>query len=154
MTDEAEKAPAKKAPSKGVKAWGAKAIHEGITLPSGQVVSVKVPNLPALMKADAVPNDLIDAAISFASASKLTADMLKDQWDFIRWVVPITVVDPEVTEDDVDTLPAEDVEMVAAFAARTTDVDAVGHHLGGLETSAAWRKFRGQLDLDEDLGGL
>jgi hypothetical protein len=139
-------------PKPGTKtAWAKKGVHEGVTLPSGMVVTIKLPNLPAMLKADTVPNDLIDQAISFQSATEVTPQMLKDQWDFIKWIVPITVAEPTITEDEVADLPAEDVDMVAGFASRTIDVDAIGHHLGGLETSDAWRRFRGQLDLSEIL---
>ena len=155
MTPTAAKQPEEAAPKNVTKsAWSKKGVHEGVTLNSGAVVTIKVPNLPALLKADAVPNDLIEQAISFQQARQVTADMLKEQWDFIRWIVPITVLSPEIGEDDVENLPAEDVEMVAGFASRTIDVDAIGHHLGGLETSAAWRRFRNQLDIDEVLEGV
>jgi hypothetical protein len=155
MTTEAktdDTAPATKPVSKS--AWAKKGVHEGVTLNSGAVVTIKIPNLPALLKKDAVPNDLIEQAISFQGARQVTAEMLKDQWDFIRWIVPITVLSPEISEDDVENLPAEDVEMIAGFASRTIDTDAIGHHLGGLETSAEWRRFRNQLDIDEVLAGV
>jgi hypothetical protein len=59
------------------------------------------------------------------------------------------LVTPKITEDDIDDLPIEDVEMLAGFAMRTNDIDAIGHHLGGLETHRRFRELRGLLTIDE-----
>lgn len=135
-------------------AWKKNAIHEGVRLPSGAVVSIRIPNLSALLKAGSIPNDLVDAAIQFAASQELTADVMKEGHDFLVWAVPRTVVDPKIDEDEVDDLPAEDLELLATFIGRTNDVDAVGHHLGGLHTNAEWRRFRGIVSLDEIAAGL
>ena len=45
----------------------------------------------------------------------------------------------------------EDVQMIVQIALRQTDMDAVGHQLGGLETVESFRQFR---DLDSSLTDL
>jgi hypothetical protein len=61
------------------------------------------------------------------------------------------VVKPELSEDDVDEIPAEDFGMLVEFALRQRDTDVLGHHLAGLETTEAFRKFR---DFEERLADL
>lgn len=135
--------------------WKKAGVHEGVTLPSGAVVSIRLPNLPKLIKSGQLPNDLIEAAIEVRDASKITREMLEESWEYTRWIVPRTVVAPEITEEDVDNdvVPPEDLELIVAFAGRQTDTDAVGHHLAGLEKNADWRRFRGRLSLDEISAG-
>lgn len=134
--------------------WKKKRIHAGVTLPSGFQVDIALPNLAAMLKAGVVPNPLIDSAIKHAEAQRVTADMLKETWDFTRWIVPKMVVNPEITEEDIDELPIEDVEMLAGFASRTNDIDAVGHHLGGLETYKSFRDLRGLTSIEEALADI
>lgn len=131
--------------------WKKRALHEDMTLPSGQVVDVRLPNLPYLLKAGSIPNPLVDAAIQFSEEREITSEMLEESFDFIVWAVPRTIVSPEVTEEDVESgeLPAEDLDMIAAWIARSLDTDAVGKHLGGLDTNADWRRFRGRISIDE-----
>ncbi len=116
-----------------------------ITLPSGTVVEIVLPNLQFLMKTGQIPNGLVELVTKVQTTPDLTVtpEMMKEQYDFTRFVVARTVVAPKITEDDVDDLPAEDIEMVMDFAMRNRDVDILGHHLAGLETQADWRKFRG-----------
>lgn len=139
-------------PRKTKQAWGKKRVHEDITLPSGQVVDIRLPNLNKLLKAGDIPNPLADAAIEFANAQsqKVTREVLENSFEFACWIVPRTVVAPEITQEDVenDTIPPEDLDMLAGFIARTLDMDAVGHHLGGLEINQDFRRFRGITDID------
>ncbi len=140
-------------------AWKKAKVHEGVRLPSGAVVSVQLPNLLQMLKGGNVPNELVDVAIQFADTQDVSdpeqrRKLLEDQWDFVKWIVPLTLVDPEITSDDVDDLPIEDLELIAALAGRTTDVDAVGNHLGGLHTSREWRQFRGRFSVDEVAASL
>lgn len=134
--------------------WKKARVHEGVTLPSGFQVDIQLPNLAAMLKAGTIPNPLIASAIEHSEARKITPELLKETWEFTRWIIPKTVVHPEITEDDVDELPAEDVEMLAGFASRTNDIDAIGHQLGGLETFKSFRELRGLVSLDEALADL
>lgn len=154
MTETQTETPAEKPKASSKTAWKKAGTHEGITLPSGAVVDVRLPNLPELIAAGAVPNELVDAAIEFGTQRKITPEIIAESWEFVKYVVPITVTSPAISADDVSDIPSEDLQMIAGFAARTVDVDAVGHHLGGLETSAAWRRFRGQLDIEEIAASL
>jgi hypothetical protein len=140
-----------KSSTKTKAAWTKKGIHENVTLPSGMEVDIRLPNLSQLIKAGEIPNPLIDAAISFQTAETVTREMLEQSFDFAVWILPRTVINPEITEEDVRNgeIPAEDIDLLAAFVARTTDLDAVGNHLGGLESNAAFRRFRQLENVDE-----
>lgn len=141
--------------SKTKTAWKKRRVHENVTLPSGQAVDLTIPNLQKMLKGNTIPNELVDAAIKSDSARKVTRELLTDTWDFQRWLLPQMVVKPEgITSEDVDELPVQDIEMLVSFASRNTDMDAVGHQLGGLETQNSFRDFRGLITTDEALLGL
>jgi hypothetical protein len=127
-----------------------------ITLPSGFVVQIEIPNLPVLVKTGQLPNDLVTEALGTIQSGKLTAEAIAEQAPFYAKLVVATVKDPVVTEDDVigdDPLPFEDIEMIAELATRQRDLDAVGNHIGGLHTSKQWRTFRGLEHLDTSVEG-
>ena len=130
-------------------AWKKAKRHEGLTLPSGTVVSVELPNVPKMIKSGTLPNELLDAALEHQGVDKVTRDVIEQTWAYTCFIVPRTVVSPEVTEEDVPDLPAEDIEMIVNWAARTSDLDAVGHHLAGLEVQSDFRQFRGLLTPEE-----
>jgi hypothetical protein len=140
-------------PRKTKDAWKKRKVHEDVTLPSGQVVDIQLPNLSQLLKAGDIPNPLADAAIEFENTrdEKVTKERLIESFDFLCFIVPRTVISPEITPEDVESMeiPAEDLDMIASFIARATDMDAVGHQLGGLETNRAFRRFRNIIDWDE-----
>lgn len=132
--------------------------HEGVTLPSGAVVTVTLPNLGKMIHANELPNDLLAAALKqYAptpdgeNAPQLTEDDLKKDWEFVKWVVPLTLHEPKVKSEDVDDLDPMDITMIANFAARRIDIDAVGHQLGGLETQKSFRDHRGIFTFEEAL---
>lgn len=135
-------------PESNVAKWKKNRVHPDITLPSGQKVSIQVPNLPEMLRNGEVPNPLVkyaqDAAneLSGLSAEEFSMEKLKEATDFLRWLVSATVKEPELTPEDVPELPAEDVDMIVEFAMRGRDTDALGHHLAGLEKLPAWRQFR------------
>lgn len=131
--------------------WKQANVHKGVTLPSGVIVEISIPSLPRMIKAGQVPNHLIDVAIEQGSADKITKEVLEQTWDFTKFIVPQMIVSPKITEEDVEDLPALDLEMLISFASRTTDVDAVGHQLGGLETQDSFRNLRGFFSSDEAL---
>jgi len=135
--------------------WKKAAVHE-ITLPSGTVVSIKLPNLSLMMKTGNIPNGLIDAAVAQQNAeqAKVTKEMIESQWDFSAFLVAHTVVEPELTEEEVADIPAEDVEMIVEFATRQRDIDAAYNHIGGLDKMEAFRQFRGITSSIEDLENL
>lgn len=136
--------------------WKKAAVHEGVTLPSGTVVSIRLPNLSLMMKTGQLPNGLIESAIKqmeMASSSNptITPEMIEQQWDFYSFLVSKTVVEPAISQDEVADIPAEDIEMLVEFATRQRDMDAVYRHLSGLETQESFRQFRG---LAASLAGL
>lgn len=159
MTETAE-APAPKSDSKTQLLK--RRIHEGVTLPSGAVVTIVLPNLGQMLKAGTLPNDLIKAALKQASdapvdgveAPKLTEEDLKQDWEFIEWIVPQTLHEPKIEQADVEKMDVLDITMIANFATRRTDLDAVGHQLGGLETQKSFRDHRGIIRFDEAVADL
>lgn len=148
MTDETQQ-PAKPT---SLSAWK-KAKRHTITLPSASVVEIEVPDLPNLVKAGQIPNDLLDIAIGVAQGKKVKREDIVDQADFYNKLCAMTVKVPEVTEADFASgaIPFEDKEMLVEIATRQRDLDAVGHHLAGLEKSKSFRAVRGLLTGFEDL---
>lgn len=140
-------------------AWKARSGHPA-TLPSGTIIRLKVPNLAQLAKTGQLPNDLIRTAIPEVAgvepeplSEEEALKTIQKLADFQTWITTISVVSPTIDEDDVPDLPTEDVEMIVALATRQRDLDAVGHHIGGLEKSADFRRFRGLSDGNEDVLG-
>lgn len=124
-------------------AWKKAKVHT-VTLASGAVIDIKIPNLPELVSAGEFPNHLVETAINVASGeAKVTAEEIKSQAEFYRNLVTKTVVAPELSLEDVKELPFEDIELISALATRQRDVDALGHHIAGLDKSEDWRRFRG-----------
>lgn len=132
--------------------WKTAKRHE-ITLPSGFVAQIEIPNLPLLVKTGQLPNELVADALGSIQAGKLTPEIIVQQSDFYDKLVAITVKEPVVTEEDVHEIPFEDVEMLVEIATRQRDLDAIGHHVGGLHSSKDWRRFRGLNHLDPDVEG-
>jgi hypothetical protein len=134
-------------------AWkGAK--RHTITLPSGFEVGIEIPNIPLLVKTGQLPNELVAEALTTIQAGKLTPEVIIQQAEFYNKLLPVTVKEPAITEEDVAGLPFEDVEMLAEIATRQRDLDATGSHVGGLNSNKEWRTFRGLPDLDADVEGL
>lgn len=130
--------------SKTTLAGWKKAKRHEVTLPSGVTVQVEIPNLPALIKTGQIPNDLVDLTIKAAQGDLVVSkELIEQQADFTAKLVTLTVKEPEVTDEDVADLPYEDCELLVEVATRQRDLDAEGHHIGGLEKSADFRKFRG-----------
>jgi hypothetical protein len=134
-----------------------------VTLPSGAVVKIELPDLARMIKGGQVPNELLDVATRVGAGSANAADdtpekkreLLGQAAEFNAFLVEQTVVEPSVTKEEVlaDDLPAEDVDLLVQFALRKTDFDAVGKHLGGLETVDSFRRFRGlDLSIENILG--
>lgn len=116
-----------------------------VTLPSSTVVGIQIPDLPTLVKTEVIPNDLVDIAIAVAEETKkVTRDDIIKQADFYNKLCALTVVEPKVTEEDFASgdLPFEDKEMIVELATKQRDLDAIGHHIGGLEKVEDWKTFR------------
>lgn len=140
-------------------AWKDKGTHT-VTLPSGAVVSIKVPNLIAMVKGNRIPNELLSVVVGKDANAPATPEgqasaiaELNETAAFDEFIVPLTVVSPTITAEDVPDLPTADVIMLRQIATRQTDMDAVGHQLGGLETIESFRQFRGLDDSLQDLLG-
>lgn len=116
-----------------------------VTLPSGTAVEIQIPDLPGLVKAGTIPNELVEVAIAVSEGEKkVTRDDIIKQSDFYNALAALTVTKPTVTEEDFSNgaLPFEDKEMIVEFATRQRDIDAIGHHIGGLEKVRDWKSFR------------
>lgn len=115
-----------------------------ITLPSATVVDIAIPDLPTLVKTGVIPNELVDIAIGVAQGRKVTRDDIVQQSDFYNKLCAITVKSPPASEEDFASgvLPFEDKEMLVEIATRQRDLDAIGHHVGGLEKVEEFRTFR------------
>lgn len=138
-------------PENKLNSWKKSKDHE-ITLPSGTKVKIALPNLPLLIKAGQIPNSLLDIVVQAQGGDfKVTPELLAEQADYTSFIVAKTVVDPHIDEADVADLPYEDVEMIMDFAMRNRDLDAVGHHLSGLDQVKDFRRFRG-LDAGDEIG--
>lgn len=130
-----------------------KAKTHTVTLPSGVDVEIQIPNLAKMAKGGELPNDLIKhAAPATANSGEEPEELTEDQRvknlttlaEFQSWLVSVMLVDPKLSPDEVlDVVPTPDLEVLVELASRRRDMDVVGHHIGGLEGSADFRKFRG-----------
>ena len=134
-----------------VQQWKKAAVHN-VTLNSGFECQIRVPNLPLLIKKGDIPNELVEVTVKAAQGVlAIDRELLEQQEDFARKIVPVTVVSPKVTEEDVADLPYEDIELLMELATRQRDVDAVGKHLAGLEKVASFRALRELPDVFSDV---
>lgn len=135
--------------------WKKKAEHT-ITLPSGAIVTLRIPNLPLMLKAGSIPNELLAVAKQAVNQQVPTPEetdgLIESIADFQEYLVLEAVTDPQIEAADYPKIPYEDVEMIADIATRQRDMDAVGHHIGGLEAIDSFRRFRSLPDSDP-LGG-
>lgn len=137
-------------------AWAAKAVHTA-TLLSGATVKLRIPDLPTLMLAEALPETLratalevlnrevhqaqqIAAAIRGApiEVPEIDYDTFTGMTRLKYFLAAEMVVEPEVTEQDfIDgTIPPNDASLLGAIAIRERDTDALGVRLGVAELSA------------------
>lgn len=134
---------------------GPQAEHE-VVLPSGAVVLIRIPDLPAMIENGEFPQHLIDAALGVASKpdAKPSKDMIVQQREFTDALVKACVLDPVMTDAMLDHkkgIPFEDKEMLVEIATRQRDLDAEGNHIGGLEKSEKWQRFRGLTHVYSDV---
>lgn len=139
-------------------AWKKAGVHT-VTLPSGAVVNIRIPNLAQMAKAGDLDNDLLQYAVpnlpkdaDEEPTPEQKRENLTKLANFHNWLVSQTLVDPALTPDEVqETVPTPDLEVLVELASRRRDMDVTGHHIGGLEASAEFRKFRGIDGGDEDI---
>lgn len=127
-----------------VSAWKKAAVHYPL-MPSGVRIGIRIPDLPALIEAGQIPQNLLDAALGLAAGNEdltPTKDLIVQQREFTDLLVQITVVEPKLTDADVKDVPFEDKELLVALATRRRDLDAEGEHIAGLSTSEKFRRFR------------
>lgn len=136
--------------------WKKAAVHT-VTLESGFVCDIRLPDLPRLIEAGAIPQNLMDVAVDVATGRKTERpgpEILKQQREFTDLVVLKSVVSPEIGPEDLTEIPYEDKEMIVEFATRQRIFDAEGHHLAGLEASEDFRRFHRLGEFDPTLAGL
>ena len=134
-----------------------KAKTHTVTLISGAVIEMQIPDLPTLVKDNQIPNELIDVAIGITKGdTEITRDDIVKQAEFFNKIVSIAVVAPKITETEIaeGVIPFEDKELIVELATRQRDLDAVGHHISGLEKVKDWQKFRGLTHVYADVDGL
>ncbi len=131
--------------SQAVSRWKKLGEPQEITLPSGTKVKIKIPDVPEMLRAGEVPNELIaqvNEARDDVAPGGFDMEKVKEATDYMRWLISATVKDPVITPDDVPELPVLDRDMILEFALRQRDKDVVGHQLYGMEKVAAFRQFR------------
>lgn len=122
-------------------AWKKKATHT-VVLNSGATVTIKIPDLPALVESGTLPQHLLEAAIGAQSGvEEIDVDYVKKEYEFSNFIVKQTVVEPALTDADIDDIPAEDKELLVQFATRRREFDAVGNHIAGLDNVAKFRQL-------------
>lgn len=134
-----------------------KAARHTVRLPSGVYVDIRIPDLPALIEAGQIPQNLLDAALTSLAKGEDTVptkEMIVQQREFTDKLVQIAVIEPKLSDEDVRDIPYEDKEMLVEIATRQRDVDAEYNHIGGLQKSETFRRFRGLPSGDEDVSGL
>lgn len=132
-------------------AWKAAAVHYPL-LPSGSRVGIRIPDLAQMIESGKVPNHLLSAALGMAqqhtedktpTVEEMTQSA-KEEREFTDLLVKETVVEPELTDEDLAPggIPFEDKQLLVAFATRQRDLDAEGEHIAGLTKSEKFRRFR------------
>lgn len=136
--------------------WKKATVHT-VRLPSGMYVGMKVPDLAGLIEAGVIPQNLLDAALAVTgddAEKKPDRDFIVKEKEFTDALVIASVVTPKITPADVDEIPFPDKVMLMEIATRQRDLDAEGNHIGGLDKSDKFRKFRGLDQFDTTLEDL
>lgn len=136
-------------------AWKKNA-HHTVMCPSGTSIVMKIPDLPAMIETGTIPQHLLDAALGAASDpdQKPTRELIKQQREFTDLLTMICVIEPKLTEADLTDIPYEDKEFIVSVATRQRDLDVLGDHIGGLNKSEKFRRFRSLGEFHEDVEGL
>lgn len=136
--------------------WKARGYHQ-ITVPSGEQVRIRIPDLAAMLALGQIPDTLRLAALTQAFREEgdppltlqkkddgtplLDQELVKQFYDLRTHIVAASVVDPQVTPEDVAEIPVEDRDMIYAIAMRERYTDARGVTLG-VEPLSRWETFR------------
>ena len=135
-----------------------KAKDHTIRLPSGVYVDVAIPDLAKMIESGEIPQNLLDAALAATGASERddapTKEFILQERQFANRLVQATVSKPKLSEDEVDEIPFEDKVLIVEVATRQRDLDAEGNHIGGLQKSSDFRKFRGLDGFESSVEGL
>lgn len=121
-----------------------KARFHTIRLNSGAFVKIRIPDLPAMIEAGHIPQNLIEVAIGMASgeAMKPSVELVKQSREFTDLMTLAAVVEPKITEADLADIPYEDKQLIVEIATRQRDADAEGSNISGLDKSEKFRRFR------------
>jgi len=167
-------APSNSSPGTDAKqGWARRAVHH-ITLPSGMEVDVRIPDMGALVAADAVPdhlrgavlkrladdiNTFVDDQAETSPGSRHTSveeleQAMKTGAEINDWIVTYMLVEPRLTMDDMrpdseNRPPEEDLELLVKIAQRERDTDARGVRLG-VEPLNRMERFRHHHGCPED----
>lgn len=138
--------------------WKKAATHT-VRCPSGVYVGIRIPDLPALIESGSFPQHLLDAAGVAAKvadepkdAAKLIEDM-KHQREYTDLITKLSVVEPKLSDADIAEIPYEDKEFLVLIATRQRDFDAEYKHIGGLDSSESFRRFRKLGEFESDVEG-
>ncbi len=128
-----------------------------VRLPSGPYIGMQIPDMATLIEAGTIPQNLLDAALSVAGGQepeKPTKEFILQEKEFTDKLVLAAVVQPKLTPADLEDLALVDKAMIVEIATRQRDMDIEGNHIGGLDKSSKFRKFRGLDQFDTDLEDL
>lgn len=153
--------------------WRRRGLHR-VTLPSSQRVLMRIPDLAKMVEGpeSAIPGHLLAIAlrevIDQTDAARTLVDQIKagetdeavktvgELNELERWIVTQSVVEPEITVDDINEglIPPEDLAMIAAIARRERFTDARGVTIGvaPLDDFAVFRDAHGCAQGDGEEG--
>jgi hypothetical protein len=120
------------------------------------VVIARIPNVAMLIKADAIPQHLLEVAMRDAMGQPLvpsqngeaaegepeptlSTELMKQAVELQEWLVTQMVIEPALEVEDLEELPQEDVDMLVAIAQRNRFRDAAGVRLGVMPLDEAER---------------
>lgn len=125
------------------------------TLPTGLKVRLRSVTLDELAADEALPDDLVAVAVNERTgltAVELARRVSEDTGSAREYSQQIlrlrdklvlrAVVEPDLTEADLDEVDPFDKDMVANIASRQTDVDATGRRVWGVEPLNTFQVFR------------
>lgn len=139
-------------------AWTEIGVHS-VTLPTGARVKIRIPDIADLIESGELPQQLLDAALALLAKEqdprkKVTKEDILREREFSNFLLAKTLVAPAVTPKQASGIPTEDKEMLAQFALRLRDLDALGEQIAGLTKSEKFRRFRRLGEFDPALEGL
>lgn len=127
-----------------------------VMCPSGTYVTIRIPDLPRMIEAGHIPQHLLDAAIGVAMKpdQEPSLELIKQQREFSDRLVMLSVVDPKISESDLEDIPYEDMEFIVAVSTRQRDLDVLGRHIAGLTDLKEFRQFRQLGEFDTSMEGV